>query len=318
MLLAPQKHIRAHARGLAQNLFRKPTPVGFRFLGAGLLQRRAPRGLCHFPVPVGAPLRDHVGLVPTVLRQHAGEAVDVRVGVYRVKVNVRAARFDQIHFVAVQSGRHRGGGVVGVQFVDHFGNVLHGVPNVGIGVEQIHFVPDAPTQERGVVLQPQNGLPEVLFLRSHAVCVAVVKSVALVLQPQAHHDGEPVLLRLVQNPLGIFQAPRAQRIAAQGHNLVHVDGPTGTVHVVGLPTAHQLPSAVGCLLHTCWDRLSLQQSSTQRTRSEQKGSFCVKYTRIYPQNKSAQTGMNRTFLHGAGKNLGASYGNFNNFLLVSS
>ena len=237
-------------------------------MGAGLLQRRAPRGLRHFPVPVGAPLRHHVGLVPTELLQHAGKTVNVRVGVHGIKVNIGATRFDQIHLVAVQSGRHRGGGVVGVQFVDHFGDVLHGVPNVGIGVKQIHLVPDAPTQERGVVFQPQNGLPEVLFLRSHAVCVAVVKSVALVLQPQAHHDGEPVLLRLVQNPLGVFQPPRAQRIASQGHNLVHVNRSAGTVHVVGLPAAHQLPTAGGCLLHTCCDRLSLQQRSVRRTHRE--------------------------------------------------
>jgi hypothetical protein len=58
-------------------------------------------------------------------------------------------------------------------------------------------------------------------------------------------------------------------------------------------------------------------ATQQQSQAEQKGPNPVIQKQLFACRSTPKSRMFRTVLHDSFKNLGASYGNFNNFLLVS-
>ncbi len=182
---------------------------------------------------VGAPFSNHVGTSPAIAFNLTRQFIQVSVGIDPVKVQTRAAFFDEKHLGGVQARGDSRHGMVRILALDHGGNVLHGIPHIGVAVVQIDFISDRPCQEGGMVLELINDLGKHFQLGRHTLRIVIIKPVALVLHPQTHHHGDAVAVCFIQNFFGIVMAPSPDAVAPKTSDIGDVFDPSCAPHIVG-------------------------------------------------------------------------------------
>ena len=86
-------------------------------------------------------------------------------------------------------------------------------PKPGVGVLQVHLIPDSPKQQRRVVFVFQDFLLELGQLTFHSMHVVVIHARSLRPQVQPQHDRHPAGMRRIQK--GRFVgAPKPNGIGA--------------------------------------------------------------------------------------------------------
>ena len=157
LFLTPQKSVGSNAafrflcfdRGVTLTI----TP---EFSLGGLFNRGTPGHFGNFPMSVGSPFRNHVGFVPSEGTNAREGLFKVTVGVNAEDIDIRGFGFDPMNFHGIQTGRDGGRGVMRIVGMGVGCDFLNGIPNFDIGIKQIYFVPDSPTQQGGVRFEAIN------------------------------------------------------------------------------------------------------------------------------------------------------------------
>ena len=199
LLLAPQKTIAPQAAcTVCSNDFFKASQTGGCFDPTRWLFLRTPCCLGRFKRTVDTPLRDEVRFLPSKSSNVQGQLFDAPVSVDPKHIDIGAVGSDHVDFGRIDAGKHRGGGMMGIHLVNELGQGLHGIPNTGVGVLQIHLIPDSPKQQCRVVFVFQDFLLELGQLTFHSMHVVVIHARPLRPQIQPQHDRHPAGMRRIQ------------------------------------------------------------------------------------------------------------------------
>ena len=250
LLLSPEKDVGAEAvvgvRGDGDFI---ALAVHVRLDRAVVFNRRAPGGLADFPMSSGAPFGHHIWTVPTRGVKVARQVDDVRIHLNGEQVQVGGAGLVLIHQILVQAGERRGGGMIWIHLMNHFGNVIDGVPNLGVGGVQIQFIADVPHQQGGMILVFQNLGLDCRQLSGHGPGVGIIKPLPLAGNVQAHGDIQTVFISAVQDLLPglapVLRAPGAKGISpVRGQLFLVAVLESGALDIKPLMVDEELPAAV--------------------------------------------------------------------------
>ena len=187
--------------------------VGIRLGRAVQLDWGAPFGGRHLPVADGAPFGDHQRQFRVERLEHFREDEHIAVDLDAEKIEVGRAPPDHPGEFGGHPGGGGRGGVVGVELVDHLGDVVHRVVHPGVLVFEIEFVADHPDQQRGMVAVGQYGFPGLLELPGDGFGVVIVEAMAFPGDFNAQRHAQAKLVGEVEHA-AVADPPGANRIAA--------------------------------------------------------------------------------------------------------
>ncbi len=106
--------------------------------------------------------------------------------------------------------------------MDHCRDVLNGIPNLGIGVKEVHFVANAPKQNSRMILQFLDRRLESLVLLPYRCFVIVIESMAFMPYPETCHYRQSFGMRLIQDLTRIVHAPSADGVPTDLHQKIQM------------------------------------------------------------------------------------------------
>lgn len=187
------------------------------FVTAGGFDRRPPGSVCDLPMADGAELGEEEGLFPAGLVEGLAYIGGGGVGVDAEDIEARVVGHERADLVGGGTGDDSGDGVVGVFLVHDPGEFVEFFPDADVLIvagEGLHFVAETPDQEGGVVPVFANDGADGVALGLDLRGIAVIETVALVLDPDAGHDTEIKGLAAVEEGFPIF--PFVELLGAPG------------------------------------------------------------------------------------------------------
>ena len=262
VVLGPVENEGPQAVRLALDGMLVGSAVEVGLLAAVVFDRQIPGGFLHLPVAARPELRDPVWPRPTLFGDILRQRQHIGIGVEPHGVQVRAilVQLAEHALVGVADGRdHR---MVRVDLVNHSRHVIHFLPQrgaLGRGGVDFEFVAHGPGQQRGVILEAQDDLADLVALAIHGGLVFIAEARALLGERQAGENRQPQGLRLIE---GIRSG--ANGIAAGCGQFLQVYGAIGALSEVRLAVPQESISAV-CLDDPDVGRLSGRQGTAQHT-----------------------------------------------------